>query len=63
MSSAFRFAPMPSRIAPQAVAGVTSASGWFDTPKGRITVSWKIMGGQLQISKRIPPNVKVVAER
>jgi alpha-L-rhamnosidase len=48
------------RIAPHAVAGITSASGWLDTPKGRISVSWKLAGGRLAVEKTVPDGVKVV---
>ncbi len=45
------------RIVPHAVAGVTSASGWLDTPKGRIEVSWRMEGGKMVIDKRIPDGI------
>ena len=45
------------RIVPHAVAGVTSASGWLDTPKGRIEVSWRMEGGKMAIDKRIPDGI------
>ena len=45
------------RIAPHAVAGVTSASGWLDTPKGRISVSWRLDGGRMVVEKSVPPGV------
>lgn len=47
------------RIEPHAVAGVTSASGWFDTPKGRITVSWRLADGRLDVTKSVPAGVRV----
>lgn len=50
------------RIEPHAVAGVTSASGWLDTPKGRITVSWRLEGGKIVVKKDIPAGIKVVAQ-
>lgn len=49
------------RIEPQAVAGVTSAAGWMDTPKGRISVSWKIVDGRLDVAKDIPDGVAIVS--
>ena len=49
------------RIAPHAVAGVTSASGWLDTPKGRIEVSWRIAAdGRMTVDKRLPDGVTEV---
>ena len=47
------------RIAPHAVAGITSASGWLDTPKGRIAVRWKSAAGKLTVEKSVPPGVEV----
>ena len=47
------------RIAPQALPGVTSASGWFDTPKGRITVSWKSVDGRVVVEKSVPDGITV----
>ena len=44
-------------IAPNAVCGLTSASGWLDTPKGRISVSWKIVDGRMSVEKTLPPGV------
>jgi len=49
------------RIAPQPLPGITSASGWFDTPKGRISVSWKVTDGRLEVQKDVPDGVTVVA--
>ena len=51
------------RIAPHAVAGLTSASGWLDTPKGRILVNWRIVDGEMKLEKSIPPGVAVAGER
>ena len=48
------------RIAPQPVPSVTSASGWLDTPKGRIAVRWKSAAGKLTVEKSVPPGVTVV---
>lgn len=47
-------------IAPQAVAGITFASGHYDTPKGRISVSWKLVDGKMQVTRQVPPGVSVV---
>ena len=47
------------RLSPHAVAGVTSASGWLDTPKGRISLSWKLVDGKMVVEKSVPPGVKV----
>ena len=47
-------------IAPKAVAGVTSASGWFETPHGRITVSWNLVNGKVVVDSRVPAGVTVV---
>ena len=48
------------RICPQKIPGVDSASGWFDTPKGRITVAWKVENGKLKIEKNVPKGITVV---
>ncbi len=48
------------RIRPNAVAGVTSASGWLDTPKGRIEVSWRMEGGRMAVDRRVPAGIAVV---
>jgi hypothetical protein len=48
------------RICPHAVAGVTSASGWLDTPKGRISVSWKLVDGKMQLDRTVPAGIKIV---
>ena len=48
------------RLSPHAVAGVTWASGWLDTPKGRLSVSWKLENGKMIVEKSIPSGVKVV---
>ena len=47
------------RIEPHAVPGVTSASGWLDTPKGRITVSWKLVDGKMSVEKSVPAGIAV----
>ncbi|MBQ3344231.1 MAG: family 78 glycoside hydrolase catalytic domain [Kiritimatiellae bacterium] len=48
------------RIVPHAVAGITSASGWLDTPKGRISVNWHVVDGEMKVEKSIPPGIAVV---
>jgi alpha-L-rhamnosidase len=48
------------RIAPHPVAGITWAKGHLDTPKGRITLGWKLAGGKMIVEKSIPPGVTVV---
>ena len=50
------------RIVPHAVAGMTSASGWLDTPRGRITVSWKLSDGRMQVDASVPEGIKVVEQ-
>lgn len=46
------------RICPRPLPGITSASGWFDTPKGRISVSWKVRAdGTLAVEKSVPPGI------
>ena len=51
------------RICPHAVAGVTWAEGHLDTPKGRISVSWKLEDGRLKVTKSLPPGVVEVLPR
>ena len=48
------------RIAPQPIPGVTSASGWLDTPKGRISVSWKITDGKIDVTSDVPDGIRTV---
>ena len=48
------------RIRPHAVAGVTSASGWLDTPRGRISVSWKLADGEVKLEKSVPAGIIVL---
>lgn len=48
------------RIVPHAVAGITSASGWLDTPKGRISVNWHVVDGEMKVEKSIPPGITVL---
>ena len=40
-------------IEPHAVAGITSAKGHLDTPRGRISVSWRMENGKLKVEKSI----------
>ena len=42
-------------IEPHAVAGVTWARGHLDTPRGRISVSWRLEGGEMKIEKSLEP--------
>ena len=48
------------RIVPHAVAGLTSASGWLASPKGRISVSWRMVDGRMTVEKSVPPGVTVL---
>ena len=50
-------------ISPCATAGVTSASGWLDTPKGRIEVSWRLVNGRMEVEKTVPPGVTEAAAK
>jgi alpha-L-rhamnosidase len=50
------------RIEPHAVAGVTSASGWLDTPKGRISVAWQLKDGKMAVHKTLPEGVHEVRD-
>ena len=50
------------RIEPHVVPGVTSASGWLDTPKGRISVSWRLENGRMVVEKDIPKGIDVVGQ-
>ena len=45
------------RIEPHAVAGITWAKGHLDTPKGRISVSWRMEGGRMKIERHLPDGV------
>ena len=46
-------------IEPHAVAGITWAKGHLDTPKGRISVSWRLEDGRLSVEKDVPPGVSL----
>ena len=46
------------RIEPHAVAGITWAKGHLDTPKGRISVSWRLENGEMKVEKTIPPGIR-----
>jgi len=49
------------RIAPHAVAGVTSASGHLDTPLGRISLSWTLReDGSIEQTLSVPNGVTMV---
>ena len=48
------------RIEPQAVCGLDHASGWYDTPHGRIAVSWRLEDGKMKVEKSVPQGVEVV---
>lgn len=50
------------RIDPQPIPGVTSASGWFDTPKGRISVSWELVNGRLSVNSNVPSGIECIRE-
>ena len=47
------------RLLPHAVAGVTWASGWLDTPKGRLSLSWKLEGGKIIVQRLIPSGIMI----
>ncbi len=48
------------RLKPHAVAGVTSASGWLDTPKGRISICWELVGGTMVVKKSVPMGITII---
>ena len=48
------------RLSPHAVAGITWASGWLDTPRGRLSLSWKLVDGKMVVDESVPSGVKVV---
>ena len=47
-------------IRPNAVCGLSWARGWFDTPKGRISVSWKMVDGRMEVQKFVPAGIEVI---
>ena len=49
------------RLSPHAVAGITWASGWLDTPKGRLSLSWKLVDGRMVVEEFVPSGVEVVS--
>jgi len=50
------------RIAPQP-GGLEWAEGTLPTPRGEISVSWKIVDGKMDLKYRVPEGVKVVKRR
>ena len=48
------------RIRPNAVCGLTSASGWLNTPKGRISVAWRLVDGVMKVEKQLPDGIEEV---
>ncbi len=36
------------------------ADCWYDSPRGRIAVSWKISGGGIEMNVEVPPNVTAI---
>ena len=42
-------------IEPHAVAGIKWAKGHLDTPRGRISVSWRLENGRIKVEKSIVP--------
>ena len=36
--------------------------GWLDTPKGRISVSWRLEDGKMTVEKDVPAGVTVVSD-
>ena len=51
------------RIDPHAVAGITWAKGHLDTPKGRISVSWRLENGRMTVERHLPPGVAELRDR
>ena len=47
-------------IAPRPPADLDWASGWLDTPHGRITVSWRKVDGKIRLEKTLPPGIELV---
>jgi hypothetical protein len=50
------------RIAPQP-GGLQWAEGTIPTPRGEIRVSWKMVKGKIDLTYRVPEEVKVVSQR
>ena len=48
------------RIDPKPIADVDWAEGWLDTPKGRISVSWRKTGVGIEKVIRVPEEIKVL---
>lgn len=49
------------RIEPKPIDGVDWAEGWLDTPKGRISVSWKRENGKPVVKSTVPSGILLVA--
>ena len=47
------------RIAPKPCHGIDWAEGWLDTPRGRISVSWKRVDGKPVLKYSVPDGVDV----
>jgi alpha-L-rhamnosidase len=41
-------------VSPTVPTTLSEASGWKDTPRGRITVSWRQQGGRLEVRTSVP---------
>jgi alpha-L-rhamnosidase len=50
------------RIAPTPGGGLTSAAAALETPHGRAASAWKIEGGRMRLTVRIPPNTRADVE-
>ena len=46
-------------IRPNAVCGLSWAKGHLDTPKGRISVSWKMVDGRMEVRRSVPAGIEV----
>jgi alpha-L-rhamnosidase len=50
------------RIAPTPGGGLTTAAATLQTPHGTAASAWKIAGGQMRLTVRIPPNTQADVE-
>ena len=48
------------RVDPKPFPGVDWARGWIDTPRGRISVSWRVVDGKPVLEHSVPDGIEVL---
>ena len=47
-------------VAPLPGGGLTRAQGWFESPQGRIEVSWSLDGEEIEVTVSVPPRSRAL---